>query len=225
MTDKEKTSRRAAPETEKRQLEDEALETVWELAETTNEVFLAEVAREFQNEQAILGMVDDGLISIREGKVEFTEEGKARARDITRRHRLAERLFADVLELNEYELDACRLEHVISAEVEEAICTFLGHPPTCPHGKPIPRGRCCKLYSRKVTPLVVSLIDAEMGSELRVVFLRTPILDRLASIGLVAGSVIKLQQKHPSYVLKIDETTIAIEEEVARGIFVKRHES
>jgi len=25
----------------------------------------------------------------------------------------------------------------------DSICSFLGHPKFCPHGKPIPRGACC----------------------------------------------------------------------------------
>jgi len=217
--------KRAAPETEKAQFEDEALEAIWEIAEQKKEVTFAELNDDLNDEQGVLNMVADGLINVKDGAVEFTDEGKRRARDITRRHRLAERLFADVLALTDYERDACRLEHAISPEVEEAICTLLGHPPTCPHGRPIPRGQCCKLYVKKVTPLVVSMMEAEVGAPYRVVFLRGPMIDRLASIGLVAGSDIKLQQKRPSFVLTIDETTIAIEEDVAKGIFVKKHET
>ncbi|MDA8170229.1 MAG: metal-dependent transcriptional regulator [Nitrospiraceae bacterium] len=219
---------RAAPETEKRQFEDEALETLWEILERSGQASsggqapLERLTSELKDEPAILGMQKDGLLTIKDGKVAFTEPGRLRARDITRRHRLAERLFADILALPEYEVDACRFEHAISTEVEEAICTFLGHPPTCPHNRPIPRGKCCKLYTSKVTPLVASLADSHVGEEFKVVFLRTPMIDRLAGIGLVPGAVIKLIQKRPSYVVKVDETTIAVEEEVAKGIFVKK---
>ncbi len=167
-------------------------------------------------------MEAEGLVRIREEKISLTKEGEKRARDITRRHRLAERLFSDVLDLKEFEADACRLEHAISPEVEEAICTFLGHPPTCPHGKPIPRGNCCKLYTRKVRPLVISLRDLEVGALVKVMFISAPAMDRLSSIGLVPGAVIKLQQKRPSYVLNIDEATIAIDEDIATGIYVKQ---
>ncbi len=218
---------KAAPETEKKLIEDEALETLWELFEKKDEVGLEELISHTKNRDTVLGMEADGLLRIADGKVQFTEEGRARAKDITRRHMLAERLFVDVLAFKEdadLEINACRLEHAISPEVEEAICTLLGHPPTCPHGRPIPRGRCCKIYARKITPLVVALSEAEVGQPYRVVFLTTPMMERLAAIGLVAGSVIKLQQKKPSCVLTIDETTLAIEEEVAKGIFVKKHE-
>jgi DtxR family Mn-dependent transcriptional regulator len=131
-------------------------------------------------------------------------------------------MFRDVLDLKEFEADACRIEHAISPEVEEAICTFLGHPPTCPHGKPIPRGNCCKIYARKVRPLVSSLRDLEVGARAKVMFINAPAMDRLSSIGLVPGAVIKLQQKRPSFVVGIDETTIAIDEDIAAGIYVKQ---
>lgn len=78
--------------------------------------------------------------------VEFTERGRERAENLVRRHRLAERLFTSVLQVNdraEVEREACRFEHVLSEEATDHICTMLGHPETCPHGEPIPSGRCC----------------------------------------------------------------------------------
>ena len=41
------------------------------------------------------------------------------------------------------EKNACTFEHILSPEVTDRICTFLGHPRTCPHGSPIPEGDCC----------------------------------------------------------------------------------
>jgi putative ABC transport system ATP-binding protein len=84
---------------------------------------------------------DGGLI------VELTDRGRKKAADIIRRHRLAERLFTDSLALDsetEIEQQACKFEHILSPEATEKICTFLGHPRTCPHGAPIPRGACCE---------------------------------------------------------------------------------
>jgi len=209
-----------ASETEKGIFEDEALEAIWELAES-GDVRLDDAVREVGSEEGILRMREDGLIAIKDGLITLTETGRPRARDITRRHLLAERLFADVLDIKDYEDDACRLEHAISPAVDEAICTFLGHPPTCPHGRPIPKGECCKLYTKKVRPLVQGLPDMDVGGCARVVFIKSPAMDRLASIGLLPGVVVKLQQKKPSIVLSIDETTIAIDEDIARGIYVK----
>jgi putative ABC transport system ATP-binding protein len=76
----------------------------------------------------------------------FTEKGRKRAEDIIRRHRLAERLFVHTFHVHdEHEVaeQACRFEHILSPEATDSICTFLGHPRTCPHGSPIPAGECC----------------------------------------------------------------------------------
>src|SRR5258708_5219329 len=87
-------------------------------------------------------------VSVGDGSVvvELTARGRQGAADIIRRHRLAERLFTDSLALeseSEIEQQACKFEHILSPEATEKICTFLGHPRTCPHGAPIPRGQCC----------------------------------------------------------------------------------
>jgi putative ABC transport system ATP-binding protein len=78
--------------------------------------------------------------------VELTPRGRERAGSIIRRHRLAERLFTDSLAMDsesEIEQQACKFEHILSPEATDKICTFLGHPRTCPHGAPIPPGLCC----------------------------------------------------------------------------------
>jgi putative ABC transport system ATP-binding protein len=87
-------------------------------------------------------------VSIGDGSmiVDLTAKGRQRAADIIRRHRLAERLFTDSLAMDsetEIEQQACKFEHILSPEATDKICTFLGHPKTCPHGAPIPPGRCC----------------------------------------------------------------------------------
>jgi putative ABC transport system ATP-binding protein len=78
--------------------------------------------------------------------VELTPRGRERAGAIIRRHRLAERLFTDSLAMDsesEIEQQACKFEHILSPEATDKICTFLGHPKTCPHGAAIPAGECC----------------------------------------------------------------------------------
>jgi putative ABC transport system ATP-binding protein len=76
----------------------------------------------------------------------FTEKGRKKAEDIIRRHRLAERLFTETFQVNdekEVAEQACKFEHILSPEATDSICSFLGHPRTCPHGSPIPAGECC----------------------------------------------------------------------------------
>jgi DtxR family Mn-dependent transcriptional regulator len=84
------------------------------------------------------------------GDVYLTEAGSRRARDVVRRHRLAERLFTDTFAIEDAEaqVQACRFEHIITPELDQRICSFLGHPKTCPHGNPIPPGSCCEVDSK-----------------------------------------------------------------------------
>ena len=79
------------------------------------------------------------------GGPSFTEDGRRRAESLIRRHRLAETLFSETFQMHEavVEEEACFFEHILSPVMTDSICGFLNHPPACPHGKPIPRGRCC----------------------------------------------------------------------------------
>jgi putative ABC transport system ATP-binding protein len=90
-------------------------------------------------------MSEVALVELRSDEARLTPMGSRRARDVVRRHRLAERLFKDTFAIDDLEAhtQACKFEHIISPELDQRICTFLGHPTTCPHGKSIPPGACC----------------------------------------------------------------------------------
>ena len=202
--------------------EDEALEAIWELQENNTNASLKELIKVVGQNKQLQIMQDNGLFRVSNDTITLLEPGHARARDVIRRHRLAERLFADVLDIADYEDDACRLEHALSREAEEAICTLLGHPPRCPHDKEIPKGECCAVFTRKIKPLAINLNDMEVAKEGRVLFINVPAMDRLANMGLMPGAIIRLLQKKPSFVLEIDQTTLAIDEDIARGIYIKQ---
>jgi len=95
-------------------------------------------------------MAASGLVAVQDSEVLLTSTGETRARDIVRRHRLAERLFTDTFRIDDPEAhtQACKFEHIISPELDARICTFLNHPKTCPHGNPIPPGECCTQKTR-----------------------------------------------------------------------------
>ena len=90
-------------------------------------------------------MSERHLVELHDGEAQLTPVGSQRARGVVRRHRLAERLFKDTFSADDAEAhdQACRFEHIISPELDQRICTFLGHPKTCPHGNAIPPGDCC----------------------------------------------------------------------------------
>ncbi len=168
-----------------------------------------------------------GLLRRDGARVALTGEGERRARGVVRRHRLAERLLKDLLDVAEgaMESQACEFEHSLSAEVTDSVCTLLGHPPTCPHGEPIPPGPCCGTTQRTLRPLVTGLPHFEMGATGRIVFIAPKFhdrMDRLAALGVIPGSTVRLHQRSPSYVIELGETTIALDPEIAGEIFVKR---
>jgi DtxR family Mn-dependent transcriptional regulator len=125
------------------------------------------------------------------------------------------------------ESQACEFEHILSPEATDSVCTLLGHPPTCPHGKAIPPGDCCGTFQRTLRPLVTGLEHFELGAAGRIVFIAPKFhdrMDRLAALGVIPGSEVRLHQRSPSYVIEVGETTIALDPEIAREIYVKRVE-
>ncbi len=172
---------------------------------------------------------EGGLVKLSGDQVELTKAGEVRARDVVRRHRLTERLFCDLLQLSAAaaDLQACEIEHILSPEATDSVCTLLGHPPTCPHGKAIPRGACCGTLQKTLRPLVTVLTGFELGTPARIVFIAPRFhdrMDRLAALGVIPGTEIKLHQRSPSFVVEVGETTIALDPEIAAEIYVKRVE-
>jgi len=47
-------------------------------------------------------------------------------------------------------------------------------------------------------------------------------LSKLNALGITAGSEIRLLQKNPSYIIQIDETTVAIDPEIGNEIFIRK---
>lgn len=208
---------------------DEALELIWVLHEDGHEdLNRFRLSSEDDEVDALIqSLKKEGLIAVDEDRVRFSEEGRTMAKGLIRRLRLAERLFTDVFEMREDTVmaDACKMEHILSQELTDSVCTFLGHPQTCPHGKPIPRGECCKKYRIEVEPVVTRLSDFEVGSKGRITFIvptKSSRLSKLNSLGIAAGSVLRLLQRNPSYVIQVDETTVAIDPEIAKEIYVKK---
>lgn len=124
---------------------EEYCEAIFELAEDDVEVIQARVAERLEvSRPAVSEMIrrleGAGLVSMSEGTIKLTRDGKTLAERVVRRHRIAERFLTDVLGLSwaDAHAEAGKWEHVISEPVEEAMVRVLGDPTTCPHGNPIP---------------------------------------------------------------------------------------
>lgn len=208
-------------------LTDEILERLWYAREEGKSLLrVADLNMNGGTPEAIAELESSKQVRTRGDELELLEDGESRARGIVRRHRLAEIMFSQVLdvETGEAERSACEFEHILAESVVDRVCTFLGHPPTCPHGKPIPQGACCRVYSKKVEPLITRLVDLPLGGSGAVVFIAPRLLqrlNRLAAFGVVPGSVVRLIERKPSVVFACGHTSIAIEDEIGREIYVR----
>lgn len=167
-----------------------------------------------------------GLIRKDENQLEFTAEGRSRAELVIRHHRLAERLLRDVLQVRggSFEPSACEFEHCLDSEVSQSVCTLLGHPTTCPHGKPIPPGPCCKAADRDAQPVVMSLRDLPIGQEARLAYISSDShrhLDQLTSVGLLPGVNVHVHQRRPAFVINVGQSSLALDEQIVSGIYVR----
>ena len=130
--------------------EEEYLEVLWILEEKgTTLAKISEIAEELKIAppsvvEMLRKMEKKNLVEYktREG-IKLTLEGREIARQIVRNHRLTELLLTDILHMNIDENAVCGLEHYISEDISDAVCTTLNHPKRCPHGHSIPPGRCC----------------------------------------------------------------------------------
>jgi len=208
---------------------DEILEHIWTTEEDHGKVkkeLLYEKFGEEVTDNTLRETAEKRLTDIRNSNILMTETGRNRAKKIIRRHRIAERLLHDVLEFSdeEFERGACQFEHFVNEEVIASICTLLGHPVVCPHGKKIPPGDCCLSARRDLKPVVGPLSKLRSGVKAKVVYIATKShssLDRLSSIGVIPGLKLTVHQRQPSLVIQYGETQLALDKDIAKDIYVR----
>jgi len=134
----------------------------------------------------------------------LTDIGLAKALEVVRRHRLWERFLTDVLGMSweNVHSEACKLEHIASAEVTERLARILGDAATCPHGQPIP-DKDGKIKEVKLLPLTdfpiaqeacIRVVDAEDPGTLR----------KIEKVGLRPRVVVKILNKSPDGQLEVE---------------------
>jgi len=207
--------------------QEEIMEAIWGAAENERHTIEAVRGRcvvDFSEEDlAVLEKQD--LIVCSAGKILFSSEGTRLARAIIRRHRLAEVLVSSILRLKDSAMEAvaCKVEHSLVSEVEESICTLLGHPEVCPDGKPIPKGKCCKKGLKEVSNLVVSLNELHPSEKGKITYIKPGShsnLHRLMSLGVHPGIIVTVHRTHPAFCIKFENTELALDDEIAKNIFV-----
>ncbi len=205
---------------------EEILETLWIRTQEKNEVSVDCRTLNLEDASVLGEMKKQSLVTVQNGAVGLTPKGLQQGRDIIRRHRLAELLLTEVIAVKSDDLvheTACGFEHLLRKGIDDKICTLLGHPGQCPHGKPIPNGKCCARKDKQIGQ-VLPLSSFKADQKGKVSYLHTrdsKELKKLMAMGLLPGTPITLIQSFPSYVFKLGYTQFAVDKKIADEIYVK----
>jgi DtxR family Mn-dependent transcriptional regulator len=217
------------------------LRTILELEEENIVALRARIAERLRHSgptvsQTVGRMERDGLVVVSGDRhLELTQMGRRRAIEVMRKHRLAERLLADVIGLDWAYVheEACRWEHVMSERVEQRIFDMLDHPTVSPYGNPIPGlADLGGLPPAGAPDSVVNLLEAMAGygadSLITVSRLAEPIqvepelLVQLDEGGIRPGARVSLERVGEYISVRVPDIEGALElpPEVAAHVFV-----
>jgi DtxR family Mn-dependent transcriptional regulator len=139
-------------------------------------------------------LASEGYLSREKGgAILLTPEGRRLAHTMLRRHRLVERLLVDKLGMSWFEVhgEAHKIEHAVSARVEEAMAKALDYPDYCPHGHPI-----CPVDLRQMVRLSEMELG-EGGSVAQISELKEDVLPYLDGIGIRPGATVMVKDIAP----------------------------
>ena len=165
----------------------------------------------------------DGLVTIINGRIQLTSEGRKVAERTILRHHLIERMLSEIFGMGWVEVhdEAERLEHAVSPAFEKKLVKRLGYKEACPHGNSLavtnPEQR------RKKGQRLLS--EAEAGSRYRVcsVYERDrKLLEFLQERGIRPGTRLKVESQNydGTAILKVERNRIALGSPVAERIWV-----
>ncbi len=139
-------------------------------------------------------LASEGYLSREKGgTILLTPEGRRLAHTMLRRHRLIECLLVDKLGMGWYEVhgEAHKIEHAISARVEEALAKALDYPDYCPHGHPI-----CPVDLRR-TKRLSELGAGEKGTVAQISEVKEEVLPYLDQIGVRPNANVSVKDIAP----------------------------
>ncbi len=165
------------------------------------------------------------VVSEKYGKLDLTEEGKAIAVRLIRKHRLWETFLCNYLNFTWDEVHevAEQLEHIKSRKLIDELDCFMDFPKKDPHGEVIPNADGEYTILPKVTLSSLSagdicqLVAVNDGS---VSFLRY-----VSEIGLVLSSEIKIvevREFDKSFRIQFNDTIETVTRKFADNVFVKK---
>jgi DtxR family transcriptional regulator, Mn-dependent transcriptional regulator len=209
----------------------EYLEAVYELGEEGRQAFQARISKRLglapaTVSEGIKRLVTDGYVMVQPSRdLVLTDEGRAIAETLVRRHRLAERMLTDILGLPWHQChdQAEDWEKVMTPEVEEAILEKLEGDFTCPHGNPIP-GTTSAVPWAALKP-VASMEAGEKGRLTRLledVELDHAVLVYLERHRLMPGRDLTIVEVAPdgTRTLEVEGQHVALGEDLADNLWV-----
>ena len=226
------------------------LRTVFELEEEGIVPLRARIAERLAQSgptvsQTVARMERDGLLHVAGDRhLTLSDHGRTLATRVMRKHRLAECLLVNVIELpwEEVHIEACRWEHVISESVERRLFEMLGYPVRCPHGNVIPGldelglpaaakaeingsldgggdEAMTNVASREPAPVVVQRISEQIQSDLALML-------KLKRTGIQPGREVMLAASDDGVRVTCDDSADGAEaelpREIAAHVFVSR---
>lgn len=216
------------------------LRTIFELEEEGIIPLRARIAERLQQSgptvsQTVSRMERDGLLTVEgDRQLRLSEEGRALATRVMRKHRLAERLLTDIigLDIEFVHEEACRWEHVMSEQVERKLIELLDQPTESPYGNPIPGleelgGEPQKVDFRDgVVPLAEVHIQPE--GPVRVVVRRiaeelqkdVDVMAILSRVGVLPGNTLNVSRLGENYLLNRGDESAELAGEAAALLFV-----
>ncbi|SDJ19110.1 iron (metal) dependent repressor, DtxR family [Frankineae bacterium MT45] len=212
------------------------LRTIYELEEEGIVALRARIAERLGQSgptvsQTVARMERDGLLHVADDRhLQLSETGRREAIAVMRKHRLAERLLADIIGLDwdQLHIEACRWEHVMSDAVERRILSLLEKPLVCPHGNPIPgledlglpfdttitAERLTLAAASANTPqVIVERISEQLQSD-------ADLMKRFADAGVRPGERLSLRRVGADVEITHDGTTSKFSGYVAEHVFV-----
>ncbi len=213
------------------------LRTILELKEEGIEPLRARIVERLHQSgptvsQTVARLERDGLLKVRNDRqIELSETGWARARAVMRKHRLAERMLADIIGMDYVILheEACKLEHVMGDALEKRLTELLNETEWSPYGCPIP-SLDGELRPEDFRVDVVSL-DSRLGDAPRKFTIKrlsefvqadAETLAALVEIGLRPGVEIEALVSGGGAELRGPEGRVTIDPQVATGIWVAK---
>ena len=212
------------------------LKTVYELEEDGVPPLRARIVERLDHSgptvsQTVARMERDGLIKVADDRsLQLTEEGRRRATEVIRKHRLAERLLLDVIGMDRRLVheEACRWEHVMSEQVEERLAIILDDVSADPFGNPIPPQTAEhprpsadevsveRISGRETATAVVSRIGEPIQAD-------AGLIAALEDAAIAAGAQVELRISAGGVrLVGASGDPVVLADDVARHLFVQR---